>query len=575
MGCTRACRGRFVPRNQAATNPWVCLMKRGIMITDLKVNEKNKKEYYEKGYWTERTLNDIWNTQVAAFPDREYVSDNLGVRYTYAEIDDKASRLAAWLHEVGVKNGDVVSYQMPPWSEFFILYVACLKVGAVSHPLPVTFNDEDLIYSMNLVESKAFMCPTFHHKTNFEDQILSAVDRIPTLSKDAICVHDKTVESHGTITLKQICETYEPYRENPGSKSDDVVLILSTSGTTGRPKAVLLSHNALIFSETTFSRGLHLTQDDVMFMPAPLNHATGFNHGLITPLLLGGRVVLQQEFRAREAIEIMNNEGVTWSMGATPFIFDLLNCAEENDLRFETLKLYICGGAPVPGTMVQRAHEHGLKLCECYGSTESCPHLAVPPEHCLEWNGNWSGVAFEGIEVKVVDEHGNEVPHGTQGEEISRGPHMFSGYLKNPEATAKDLNDDGWFFSGDLCIQDEEGRVKINGRKKEILIRGGINISANEVDNNLDGCPGVGAHATIGLPDDRLGERICTFIVQTGDVTPTLDSIAKYLDSIGVAKRLRPEHIEFIDAIPMTESGKVKRHQLADELDRRLKERAE
>lgn len=545
------------------------------MITDLKVNEKNKKEYYEKGYWTERTLNDIWNTQVAAFPDREYVSDNLGVRYTYAEIDDKASRLAAWLHEVGVKNGDVVSCQMPPWSEFCILYVACLKVGAVSHPLPVTFNDEDLIYSMNLVESKAFMCPTFHHKTNFEDQILSAVDRIPTLSKDAICVHDKTVESHGTITLKQICETYEPYRENPGSKSDDVVLILSTSGTTGRPKAVLISHNALIFSETTFSRGLHLTQDDVMFMPAPLNHATGFNHGLITPLLLGGRVVLQQEFRAREAIEIMNNEGVTWSMGATPFIFDLLNCAEENDLKFETLKLYICGGAPVPGTMVQRAHEHGLKLCECYGSTESCPHLAVPPEHCLEWNGNWSGIAFEGIEVKVVDEHGNEVPHGTQGEEISRGPHMFSGYLKNPEATAKDLNDDGWFFSGDLCIQDEEGRVKINGRKKEILIRGGINISANEVDNNLDGCPGVGAHATIGLPDDRLGERICTFIVQTGDVTPTLDSIAEYLDSIGVAKRLRPEHIEFIDAIPMTESGKVKRHQLADELDRRLKERAE
>lgn len=575
MGCTRACRGRFVPRNQAATNPWVCLMKRGIMITDLKVNEKNKREYYEKGYWTERTLNDIWNTQVAAFPDREYVSDNLGVRYTYAEIDDKASRLAAWLHDVGVKNGDVVSYQMPPWSEFCILYVACLKVGAVSHPLPVTFNDEDLIYSMNLVESKAFMCPTFHHKTNFEDQILSAVDRIPTLSKDAICVHDKTVESHGTITLKQICETYEPYRENPGSKSDDVVLILSTSGTTGRPKAVLISHNALIFSETTFSRGLHLTQDDVMFMPAPLNHATGFNHGLITPLLLGGRVVLQQEFRAREAIEIMNNEGVTWSMGATPFIFDLLNCAEENDLNFETLKLYICGGAPVPGTMVQRAHSHGLKLCECYGSTESCPHLAVPPEHCLEWNGNWSGVAFEGIEVKVVDEHGNEVPHGTQGEEISRGPHMFSGYLKNPEATAKDLNDDGWFFSGDLCIQDEEGRVKINGRKKEILIRGGINISANEVDNNLDGCPGVGAHATIGLPDDRLGERICTFIVQTGDVTPTLDSIAEYLDSIGVAKRLRPEHIEFIDAIPMTESGKVKRHQLADELDRRLKERAE
>lgn len=545
------------------------------MITDLKVNAKNKQEYYEKGYWSDRTLNDVWNDQVAAYAEREYISDNLGVRYTYGEIDDKASRLASWLHEQGVQNGDVVTFQMPPWSEFSILYVACLKVGAVCHPLSVTFNGEDLVYAMNLVESKAFICPTFHHKTNFEDMICSIVDRVPSLTPNAIAVHDKTLASKGTITLNQIFETYEPYTEAPGSDSDEIVLILSTSGTTGRPKAVLISHNALIFSETTFSKHFKLTQDDVMFMPAPLNHATGFNHGLITPLLLGGRVVLQQEFRAKEAIEIMNAEKVTWSMGATPFIYDLLNCAEENDLSFETLNLYVCGGAPVPGSMVHHAHEHGLKLCECYGSTESCPHMAVPPEHCLEWNGDWSGIPCEGIEVKVVDDQGNEVPHGEQGEEISRGPHMFSGYLKNPEATNKDLSDDGWFYSGDLCYQDDEGRVKINGRKKEILIRGGINISANEVDDNLAGCPGIGSHATIGMPDDRLGERICTFIVQDGPVVPTLDSIAEYLDSIGVAKRLRPEHIEFIDEIPFTESGKVRRHELADELARRFAERAE
>lgn len=544
------------------------------MITDLKVNEANKKEYYEKGYWTEQTLYDVWAHRAAHYPDREYVSDDLGVRLTYGEIDDKASRLATWLKSVGVNNGDVVSFQLPPWSEFCIVYVACLKVGAVCHPLPVTFNGEDLVYAMNLVESKAFICPTFHHKTNFEDQIHSVVDEIATLSKDAICVHDKTLASKGSLTLNQIYEQFEPLTEKPESTSEEVVLILSTSGTTGRPKAVLISHNALIFSERTFSKSLHLTSDDVMFMPAPLNHATGFNHGLITPLLLGGRVVLQHEFSPRESIEIMNNEGVTWSMGATPFIYDMLNCADKHGLEFKTLKLYVCGGAPVPGTMVHRADKYGLKLCECYGSTESCPHLLVPPENCLDWNGSWSGIACEGIEVKVVDDKGNEVPYGTQGEEISRGPHMFSGYLKNPEATAKDLSDDGWFFSGDLCIQDEQGRVKINGRKKEILIRGGINISANEVDNNLDGCPGVGSHATIGLPDDRLGERICTFIVKKDGITPTLESIAEYLDSVGVAKRLRPEHIEFIDEIPMTESGKVKRHQLADELDRRLKERA-
>ena len=169
----------------------------------------------------------------------------------------------------------------------------------------------------------------------------------------------------------------------------------------------------------------------------------------------------------------------------------------------------------------------------------------------LEWNGAWSGIPCEGIEVKVVDDAGNEVPHGEQGEEVSRGPHMFCGYLKNPEATAAELDDDGWFYSGDLCYIDEEGRVRINGRKKEILIRGGENISANEVDEKMTGAPGVGQHATIGMPDERMGELICTFIV------PDVEEGG--------------EHIEFIDEIPMTESGKIKRHQLADELDRRLK----
>ena len=151
------------------------------MITDLKINEENKKRYYEQGYWTEKTVNDIWNDRVAAYPDREYISDDMGVRLTYAEIDDKAARLASWLREQGIQNGDVVTFQMPPWSEFAILYVACLKVGAVIHPLAVTFNGEDLVYAMNLVESKAFIAPTFHHKTNFEDQIFSVVERIPSL----------------------------------------------------------------------------------------------------------------------------------------------------------------------------------------------------------------------------------------------------------------------------------------------------------------------------------------------------------------------------------------------------------
>lgn len=542
----------------------------GTMITDFVIDLERKDEYYRKGYWSDKTLLDCWNEQVATYGDTECTSDNLGQHYTYAQLDDRAARLAHWLKDAGIKEGDVVSLQLPPWAEFYVVFIACMKLGAVCHPIPVTFNAEDMDYALNLVESKAFICPTFHHKTDFEAQILDTVGRISTLSQDALLVQDKLKPAHTLKTMSEVFETYEPLEEAPKTDADQIALILLTSGTTGRPKAVLFTHNSLIFSVRTFIQRLCLGHTDIMLMPAPLNHATGFKYGLITPMLLGGKVVYQHEFDSRQAFDLIKEEGVTWSMGATPFLYDLFDCAEANDLSFESLKLYVCGGAAVPSVMVKRADSHGVTLCECYGSTESSPHVIVPPDKCLEWDGQYSGIACDGIEVKVVDVFGNEVAPGKQGEEVSRGPQMFNGYYKQPEATAKELTEDGWFYSGDLCTQDELGRIKIVGRKKEIIIRGGENISVVEVDQNIKGCPGVGDHATVGLPDKRLGERICTFVVKTGDVTPTVESVAAYLDSKGIAKRLRPERIEFIDAIPMTDSGKIKRNLLSEELKRRL-----
>ena len=455
------------------------------MITNLKIDEERKRLYYQQGYWTEETLYDVWNRQARACADREYVVDDRGNRYTYAYVDDAAARLASWLKDVGVEEGDVVSFQMPVWAEFCIVYVACLKAGAVMHPLSRAFNERDLRYVLN-------------------------------------------------------------------------------------PKAVLLTHNNLLFSERAFTEELELTSDDVMFMPAPLNHATGFNHGLLSPLLLGGKAVLQEKFDAESAIDLMNVEGVTWSMGATPFIYDLLGAMERTGKRPTKLRFYLCGGAPVPGTMVHRAREKGIVLCEVYGSTESCPHVYVPPAYALGWNGKFSGRPFKGIEVRVVDEQGRDVPTGMQGEELSRGPNVFVGYLGNPEATDEALSSDGWFASGDLCSMDDRGRIRINGRRKEIIIRGGENISAAEVDEAVTGCPGIGSHATIGMPDPRLGERICLFAVASGEARPSVTDVADFLKGRNVQKRLWPERIEYVDRIPMTESGKVKRNWLSDILAERL-----
>ena len=539
------------------------------MITDLKVNEERKKHYYNMGYWGHETLRDVWHVQAATFADEEYVADDQGTRLTYSKTDELAGCLASWLVEQGVKPGDVVSFQLPTWAEFCIVYVACLKAGAVMHPLPRTFNDEDLRYAMNQVSTVAFVCPTFFHKCSYEKQALDVWGDVPSLK--AVAVLEKGEPSETDLpTLEDIFESYEPLSEFPEVASDDVACILTTSGTTGKPKAALFTHNTLLFSERTFTKGTGRTKADVMFMASPLNHATGFFHGVISPMLLGGRTFLQQDFNPVAAVEPMNAEGVTWTMGATPFVYDTLGVCDREGLKLETLELFLCGGAPVPGYMVQHAREHGFLLCEVYGSTESCPHVFVPPAECLAWNGAWSGVPFEGVEVRVVDAEGRDVEYGVQGEEISRGPHTFVGYLNDRERTDRALDDEGWFFSGDLCCHDDQGRIRINGRKKEIIIRGGENICAREIDDNITGCPGVGAHATIGMPDDRMGERICTFVVACDGMEPKLEDVTAYLASKHVAKRLWPERLELIDEIPHTATGKVKRFELAAVLAERM-----
>lgn len=540
------------------------------MITGLRIDEERRRLYYERGWWTEETLGDVWERQARACAEREYVVDDRGNRYTYAFVDDAAARLASWLADVGVEEGDVVSFQMPVWAEFCIVYVACLKVGAVMHPLSRAFNERDLRLALNQVGSAAFICPAASRGCRYDAQIATVEADVPSLKGVAVFDRDLPAETAFPL-VERILRDYEPLRGRPAlTTSDHVALILSTSGTTGTPKAVLLTHNNLLFSERAFTEELELTADDVMFMPAPLNHATGFNHGLISPLLLGGKAVLQERFQAEEAIGLMNAEGATWSMGATPFIYDLLACIDETGKRPEKLRFYLCGGAPVPGSMVRRAREAGIVLCEVYGSTESCPHVFVPPAYALGWNGRYSGRPFKGVEVRVADEQGRDVPCGVQGEELSRGPHVFAGYLGDAEATDRALSADGWFASGDLCTMDARGRIRINGRKKEIIIRGGENISAAEVDEAVCGCPGIGDHATIGVPDARLGERICLFAVPAGDARPGVAEVAAYLDGRNVQKRLRPERVEYIDAIPRTESGKVKRNQLFDELALRL-----
>lgn len=537
-------------------------------VPDMKINPEMERIYKEKGQWTDDTLLTRFERSVEKFGDREFVVDDLGRRYTYREMDAYSDQVAAALYDYGVREGSMVTYQITPRSEFVAVMLAIFKLGAISAPVGMYYEDHSLHDILQLLGSNLHISLAKYRGRDRGGMLEEAIDGI--LGKRRLILIGESKVSPELLCLEDLLRVKRDVPPRPKGTGTDLSTILCTSGTTSGSKAVMLTNDNIIFSEDGFNKDLGLTEDDIMFMPAPLNHATGYHHGIISPMLRGGKVVLQERFCCVEAIELMNREKVTYSMGATPFIYDLVATLDRTGMELPYLRFYICGGAPVPEFLVKKAYKnHGILICECYGSTESVPHVYVRPADALKVHGKHSGKTMEGVEIRVVDAQHNEVPRGVVGEEASRGPSVFVGYLHNKEATERSLDDDGWYYSGDLSTMDEEGNLKIVGRIKDVIIRGGENLNANEIDANIDGCPGVKDHAVIGRPEDRLGERICAFIVCEPGEQPTKEDIVEYLKGKKVSKRLFPEFVEYIDSIPRTDSGKVQKFKL----DKILRER--
>lgn len=532
-------------------------------------------EYYRKtGLWSDQTLLDYWNKAAAKWQDREYVADDQGSRLTYGALDRKASALAGWMQRQGVKTGDMVSLQCTPRAEFVITVIACFKLGAVVVPMKMRTGAEEWIRLMQQVHSKMHFCISSYHGDRMADFVESCEKELDFAVRN---VYIGGAVSDGESFDQIFREDMDPEPVRTRAGADDIAVILFTSGTTKGSRGVLLTHNQVIASEQIFNRQLSFGEGDAIFMPAPLSHATGFHHGIVSTFLYGGRLVLQEHYAPDTAMEMMRREQCTYSMGATPFLYDYIKLMDQGVKKPEFLKFYICGGAPVSHEIICHAWDaYRFIVCECYGSTESVPHILVPPEHAVEIGGRFSGVVPEGIEVRIVDKQGNDVAPGQVGEEISRGPNVFLGYLNDEESTRQAIDDDGWYYSGDLCCGDGNGWIKICGRKKDIIVRGGENLNINEIEANLLGCPGVAKAAAVGMKDERLGERVCAFIVpEPGVPLVTREAIVACLEKKKVSKWLWPERIEYIDDLYYTDSGKIKRYLLQQELERRIRQEAE
>jgi acyl-CoA synthetase len=543
-----------------------------LMFDNLRIDPDLSDEYRAKGYWSDKSLLDYWLTSVELYADKDFVIDSYGGKFTYKEADNLSSRLASFLQEQGVAENDIVTFQVPGWKEFVLILVACLKVGAAANPICLSCEKEEVIAQLNMTESKVFFTPTEYYKYNYSATMLEIKKKLQFVEQ-IVMLDNLAKNNTAFITLSQILTEYSPLKNFVKAEADSVAAILFTSGTTGESKGVMLTHNNIIYSEKAFNQTLGIDNKDIMLMPSPLNHAIGFHHGIISPMLAGATTVLQDRFNARDSLELIQNHKCSYGMGVTPMIHDILEELKIAKYNIDSLEFFLCGGASIQKSMIAEALENGFKVCGVYGSTESVPHTCIKPTDTIDKIVNTEGSPIAGVEVKIVDKNLNEVAAGNVGQELSRGPNVFVGYLKAPQLTAKAFLDNGWYQSGDLCSLDNDVYLSFVGRLKDIIVRGGENLPSHKIEANILKNPKIKDAVVIGMPDKRMGERICGYIVlEDKNNRINLSELIDFLQKINVSKKLWPERLVIIDALPRNESGKIKKFILKADIKEKLKQ---
>jgi len=531
-------------------------------MISLKPTAAALERYYAAGQWQKRSLGMLIADSVARHGDKMAVEDSTGHAITYRQLEDMASRFAGFLAARGVGVGDVVTMHLPNWWQTVVVTYATFKLGAVINPLPPTYGWKDLAFIMNKSGAKAVVVPGKFRSADYTDHLARIQDEL--VVKPVMVVIGEGSVALGTSFAEALAGP--PLAQANYAAADDPCLVLFTSGSESKPKGVVHTHNTAIFGERALSGTLRVDDRDICFMASPVTHTSGFMHGILMTLIIGSNVSLLDVFNGDAALAQMAASRATWTMGATPFLSDIVESMEKSGQRLPDLRYFLCGGAPIPEVVVRRAQAVGIRVLSIYGSTESPPHTVTWPEDPIEAAWQADGRALPGIEVRAVDEDGHAMPPGGEGEQWSRGPHAFIGYLGEPELTAKSLDAEGWYHSGDVARVGADCTVRIVGRIKDMIIRGGQNISAREVEDILLEHPACQTVSVIGIPHPRLGEVCCAVVVCQPGHKLEFEAMKSFLIERGVARFKLPEYLVLRDEVPTTPSGKIQKYKLRQEL---------
>jgi cyclohexanecarboxylate-CoA ligase len=526
----------------------------------------------DAGHWRDRTINDDLDACVAESPDKTALTAFRGDtgavrRLTYRETAALAERIAIGLSRLGVGRGDVVAIQLPNWWQFSLLYLACSRIGAVLNPLMPIFRERELSFMLRHGEARVLVVPKVFRGFDHEAMARGLQLSLPSLKHIVVVDGGGADDFDALLTVpeweKQPGASEILTRDRPGP--DDITQLIYTSGTTGEPKGVMHSSNTLMANIIPYAARLGLGRDDTILMASPMAHQTGFMYGLMMPIMLRGSAVLQDIWDAARAVDLIRQQAVTFTMASTPFLADLTRNVAASGNAVPSLRTFLCAGAPIPGPLVEQARTAlGAKIVSAWGMTENGAVTLIKPDDDDQLAFTTDGCALPGVAVKVVDGDGSALPPGTIGRLLVRACSNFGGYLKRPHWNGTD--DDGWFDTGDLARMDANGYIRISGRTKDVVIRGGENIPVVEVEALLYKHPSVAQVAIVAYPDERLGERACAIVVPKSGQTLDFAAMTEFLKSQRLAMQYIPERLILRDALPSTPSGKIQKFRLREML---------
>jgi cyclohexanecarboxylate-CoA ligase len=528
---------------------------------DTSLTEARIRECTTAGLWRNEALEAYLDRWARERADKIAVIDGQQ-RYTWAALARAVERVAHGLRAHGVERGSVISCQLPNWSEFALVLLAAARLGAVANPIPPTYRASELRFMLGLLESHALVIPATFRGFDYREMAGQIKPGLPRLERVYVARGQAHPDMEPFVTLTDVAWEEKPGRPPlPGSDPNHVHEVIFTSGTTGEPKGVMHTPNTVLATIYPLIERLAFTGRDVLLMASTLGHQTGYLYSYGLNLVLGATVVWMDIWNAQEAARIVEAEGVTFSMGATPFLRDLTYVETPCDLS--SLRVFISAGAPIPRQLVKDARDRlRCVISAGWGMTENglvtCNGLDDPEEKVFATDG----APLRGMELSVVDGEGTPVAPGVEGDLLVRGPFQFVGYFKRPQFTAEGHTKDGWFRTGDRATLDGDGYLSITGRTKDIIIRGGENIPVVEVENILYGHPKITGVAIVAMADPRLVERCCAVVIPREGQSLTLGELTAYLESQQLARHKFPERLEIVSEFPMTPSGKIQKYRL-------------